>query len=58
MQYDISNTGRLFSYSKLWENYQEALETIRYYEEKISQLNDELDSWVEAYEETADKLYG
>lgn len=58
MQYDISNMGRLLSYSELCEKYQDALETIRHYEEKISQLNDELDSWVEAYEETADKLYG
>lgn len=58
MQYDISNTGRLLPYSELWEDYQDALETIRYYEEKISQLNDELDSWIKAYEETADKLYG
>lgn len=57
MQYDISNGGPV-SYSELWKNYQDALETIQYYEEKISQLNDELDSWVEAYEETADKLFG
>lgn len=58
MAYHTSRMDRPLSYRELWEKYQDALETVQYYEEKIAELKDELNDYIEAYDEISNMFYG
>ena len=58
-KHDLSDIGKTeISHEVLYEKYQDALETIMWYEYRIRELNKELDSWILGYEIISDKYYG
>ena len=58
-KHDLSDIGKKeIPHEILYEKYQDALETIMWYEYRIRELNKELDSWILGYEIISDKYYG
>lgn len=57
--YDLHDLGKTgIPYSELYAKYQDALETIIHYEHHIYEINRELESYEEAYEDLSNKYYG
>ena len=57
--YSLHDLGKVdIPYNVLYAKYQDALETIMHYEERIYRLESDLEAFEEAYEEVSNKYYG
>ena len=57
--YSLHDLGQAdITYNVLYARYQDALEAIMHYEERICRLESDLDAFEEAYEELSHKYYG
>ena len=57
--YSLHDLGKTdIPYNVLYAKYQDALETIMHYEERIYRLESDLEAFEEAYEEVSNKYYG
>lgn len=57
--YSLRDLGKTdIPYNVLYAKYQDALETIMHYEERIYRLESDLEAFEEAYEEVSNKYYG